>query len=475
MRSDVPQNALLDPLGSLAVRPPVTCHAQTPLREALEVMRREKVGAIVIATAGGAPEGIFTERDLLRIAAAGSFDAAAPIARFMTEKPIGLPASATAYEAALVMARHRMRHVLVVEHGVLKGVVSERSLFAQQRRSMRHVVHAVELAHDLAGLKRAASGILEYAHALLAQGIAPEQLTRIIATLNDQLTERIVMLEAERHDLSRSSWCWLALGSEGRQEQTFNTDQDNAIVFEAASGQSEGEVRALLIAFGRAVNETLAACGFPLCPGNIMAGNPECCLSAGEWRERFDSWIRDPSPEALLKANIFFDFRPIAGLGALAESLRAWLRDRAKGNERFFKILALNALETEVPLGFFGNLLTGGEGAEAGTLDLKIQGTRVITDAARIYALASGVDETNTAARLRGASDALGMAAAEVEAIAEAFYHLLHFRLENQLESGPAPNRVAPRKLNEFDRRVLKESLRQARRLQQRLALDYRR
>jgi CBS domain-containing protein len=475
LRSQTPQNSLFQPLGSLAVRPPVTCRAQTPLREALELMHRENVGAIVIATAEGAPEGIFTERDLLRIAAAGSFDAAAPIARFMMEKPIGLPASATAYDAALVMARHRMRHVLVVEHGVLKGVVSERTLFAHQRRSMRHVIHAVERAHDLAGLKRASSGILEYGHALLAEGIASEHLTRIIATLNDHLAERIVMLEAERHDLSRLRWCWLALGSEGRHEQTFNTDQDNAIVFEAASGQADDAARALLLPFGRAVNETLDACGFPLCPGNIMAGNPECCLSTGEWRERFDGWVRDPAPEALLKASIFFDFRPIAGESGLADGLRSWLRDRAKGSERFLKVLALNALETEVPLGFFGNLLTGGKGADAGTLDLKIQGTRVITDAARIYALASGVDETNTGARLRGAGDALGVAAAEVEAVAEAFYHLLHFRLKNQLESGGAPNRLAPGKLNEFDRRVLKESLRQARRLQQRLALDYRR
>jgi CBS domain-containing protein len=206
-----------------------------------------------------------------------------------------------------------------------------------------------------------------------------------------------------------------------------------------------------------------------------MAGNPECCLSSGEWRERFDGWVRDPAPEALLKANIFFDFRPIAGESGLADDLRAWLRERAKGSERFLKVLALNALQTEVPLGFFGNLLTGGEGAEAGTLDLKIQGTRVITDAARIYALASGVDDTNTGARLRAAGEALGVAAAEVEAVAEAFYQLLLFRLKNQLENGRAPNRLAPRKLNEFDRRVLKESLRQARRLQQRLALDYRR
>jgi CBS domain-containing protein len=396
----------------------------------------------------------------------------------MTRDPISLPASATAYDAALAMARNGIRHVLVVERGALKGVISERSLFSLQRRSMRHVIHAVELAHDLAELQRASAGILEFGHGLLAQGIAPEQLTRIIATLNDRLAERIVALEAAKKDLSSLSWCWLALGSEGRQEQTFSTDQDNAIIFDAPSQQSEDEARARLLSFGRAVNETLDACGFPLCLGNIMAGNPECCLSVRGWRERFSGWVRNPAPEALLNASIFFDFRPIAGEAALAEALRAWLQDLVKRDERFLKTLALNALESEVPLGFFGNLVTGGEGADAGSIDVKTQGTRVITDAARIYALASGVETTNTAARLRGAGEALGMANAEVQAIAEAFYHLLLLRLRNQLDGGAggrSPNRIAPRKLNEFDRRILKESLRQARRLQQRLALDYRR
>ena len=466
---------MLEPLGSLAARQPVACRAGTSLKDALEAMRRNKVGSIVITTAEGVPEGIFTERDLLRLAASGGFDAAAPIERFMTPDPFSLPASATAYDAALVMARHGIRHVLVVERGALKGVVSERALFSLQRRSMRHVIHAVELAHDLAGLKRAAAGILEFGHGLLAQGIAPEQLTRIIATLNDRLAERIVALEAARRDLSALRWCWLALGSEGRQEQTFSTDQDNAIVFEVPAEQAEDEARARLLSFGRAVNETLDACGFPLCPGNIMAGNPECCLSSRGWRERFSGWVRNPVPEALLNASIFFDFRPIAGEFALADGLRDWLQDLVKGDERFLKTLALNALESEVPLGFFGNLVTGGEGIDAGTLDLKTQGTRVITDAARIYALACGVGATNTAARLRGAEEALGMANTEVEAIVEAFYHLLLLRLRTQLEGGRSPNRIAPGKLNEFDRRILKESLRQARRLQQRLALDYRR
>ena len=478
MKDPFVQDPLLEPLASLVVRPPVTCRGDAALRDALELMRRANVGSVVITTPEGSAEGIFTERDLLRLAAEGELDAAAPIARFMTRNPIGLEDSASAYDAALVMAKHGIRHVLVMSRGELKGVVSERSLFALQWRSLRHVIHAVQVAENLPGLKRAALGIGELARNMLAQGINAEHLTQFISVLNDRLAQRIVELEAPRHAISDLSWCWLALGSEGRQEQTLSTDQDNAIAFETPSGGSDEEARARLLPFGRAVNATLDACGFPLCRGNIMAGNPECCLSLAGWRERFSDWVHNPDPEALLKATIFFDFRAIAGEVALADDLRGRLRQLVSGDERFLKMMAVNALESPVPLGFFGNLVTGGEAADAGTIDLKTQGTRLITDAARIYALSKGVDATHTAARLRGASEALGMSGSEVEAIVEAFYHVLLLRLRSQLDGGAAgraPNRVAPRDLNEFDRRMLKESLRQVRRLQQRLALDYRR
>jgi len=469
---------MLEPLGALIARPAVTCLASVPLREALETMQRSMIGSVVITAADGSPEGIFTERDLLRLAAAGALDTGAPIGSVMTRNPASLPVSASVYDAAQLMVRRRIRHVLVVDQGVLKGVISERSLFTLELRSMRHAIHAIEVAEDIEGLKRAAREVHEHGRDMLKEGVATEHLTQIVSALNDRLAQRILVIEAPRHAISDLSWCWLALGSEGRQEQTLSTDQDNAIAFETPSGGSDEEARARLLPFGRAVNATLDACGFPLCRGNIMAGNPECCLSLAGWRERFSDWVRNPAPEALLKASIFFDFRAIAGEVALADGLHAWLRDLVKGDERFLKMMAVNALESEAPLGFFGTLVTGGKGVDAGTIDLKIQGTRVITDAARIYALGAGVDETNTAARLREAGAPLGMVEAEVEAIVEAFHHLLLLRLRNQLDGravGRAPNRVAPKELNEFDRRMLKESLRQARRLQQRLALDYRR
>jgi CBS domain-containing protein len=465
---------LMRPLSTAIQRAPVTCPPDTRLRDALGVMQAQRVGAIIIVGADGAPRGIFTERDLVRHAAAGELDSNQPISAFMTPDPFSLPATATLYEAALAMAQRGIRHLLVCEGGALVGVISERSLFALQRLSLREVSTAIDLARDVSGLTAAAGEIRSLARSLLAQGVNAEPLTQLIATLNDRLTERVLTLEAVRHELGGIRFCWLALGSEGRHEQTFASDQDNAIIFE--SDGAPDTARARLLPFARAVNETLDACGFPLCAGEIMARNPKWCLAAAEWRERFGDWVRNPDPQALLNANIFFDFRPLWGEVALAHGLHDWLSDITRGDQRFLRMMAENALLSQPPLGFFGDFLKSGEGAERGTIDLKIQGTRVFSDAARVFALAAGTTAQNTAARLRHAGAVRHVPQEETEAVIGAFYFLVMLRLQHQ-HLAPAGqttgNRIDPHALNELDRQILKEALRQARKVQKRLALDY--
>jgi CBS domain-containing protein len=476
-QQQVGSDSLLTPLGATIRRKPVTCAPETSLAEALQTMQRHKVSAIIVVDAAGAPRGIFTERDLVRHTAAGEVDRARPITAYMTPEPIGLPVTATASEAALLMAQRNIRHLLILDEERLAGVVSERGLFALQRLSMREVTQMIDAADTAAELRSGAAEIRALAKNLLAQGIGAEQLTQIIAALNDKLTQRILALEAARHDLAGLRFCWLALGSEGRHEQTFATDQDNAIIFAAEAGAEEA-ARGCLLPFARAVNEMLDACGFPLCKGDIMASNPEWCLSAAEWRERFGRWIRAPLPDALLNATIFFDFRALWGETALARELREWLRDSTRDDQRFLRMMAANALQSEPPLGFFGDIVTSGEKGRRGTVDLKAQGSRVITDVARIYALATAVESPSTATRLRQAGAALRIRAEETEAVVDAFYFLLLLRLRHQDESDAAAgaveaNRLNPRDLNDLDMRILKESFRQARKLQRRLALDY--
>ena len=276
-----------------------------------------------------------------------------------------------------------------------------------------------------------------------------------------------------RHDLANVDWCWLALGSEGRGEQTFATDQDNAILFACPEGEAPDPLRARLLAFARDVNAGLDTLGFPLCTGNVMASNPDLCLSTAEWRAKFLSWIREPTPQALLNANIVFDFRPLFGDTPLCDSLREWLLGFTQAGTIFQRLMVQNALETEPPLGFIRAFAVDDEQK----VDLKTRGTRIFVDCARVFALAHGIAETGTAARLRLAGKVLDVESRHVDATIDAFHYLQLLRLRLQAlpsTANGAANRIDPHVLNEIEQRMLKEAYRQSKQLQDRLRMTYR-
>jgi CBS domain-containing protein len=307
--------------------------------------------------------------------------------------------------------------------------------------------------------------------------VAAEPLTLFVSVLNDRVTQRIIEVVRKRHRWERISWCWLAFGSEGRLEQTFATDQDNGLVFEAQDGARPAAVRAKLVPFARAVNEALDACGYPLCRGNVMASNPELCRSGGEWRAKLTGWLENSDAKALLDAAICFDFRAIAGDAQLATELREWFLGATRVRRNFLRLMAENALQAKPPLGVVRDFATEGTPNAPGTINVKMHGVRVFVDAARILALAHGLPQTNTAERLRAAAAAGALPPDEAAAAVAAFYFIQGIRLRHQavLDSfaDDAANRIDPAQLNELDRRTLKEAFRIARDLQSRLALDY--
>jgi len=479
------EQSMTTPLGDLLVRPPVACTVPTTVAEALARMRSEQVGSIVVVDGDSRPVGIFTERDVVDRAALDTLDRSAPIAALMTSGVIALPHTATVGDAVLQMVRHGIRHVVVTRDGRFAGIASQRDVFALQRVSFFRLSQQIDRALEIEALAAAAADIRVLARNLLAQGVAAEPLTQFISELNDHVVQRVIALCLPGATLDEQSFAWVALGSEGRREQTIATDQDNGIVFLAPpaepSGQPAGsalaQARARLVAFAQQVNAGLDRCGFPLCSGGIMAGNAQWCLGVEEWRTLFGNWLRTPVPTALFNASIFFDLRSIGTTEPYVAELRDWLAGAAAGSRVFLHQMAKNALQTSPPLNWFGGLTGSGRGDSPRAIDLKLQGSRLFVDAARVLALAHGVTDTGTAARLRAVADREVLPRHEAEAAIDAFHILQQFRLRLQFDD-PArvqdnPNAVLPERLNDFDRRVLKEAMFQARRLQQKLAADF--
>ena len=465
------EQSLESRLGDALRGPAVTCAPETPLRLVLNEMHSRRIGSMVVVDTLRTPLGILTRHDVLDRITLPGVPLDAPVSRVMSRPVHALTHEDTAQDAALLMSTHGIRHVPVLRDGAVAGVVSERDLFAMQRVSVKHVSTTIRSAQEVEDLKAAAKDIRRLARNLLGQGVSARHLTALISHLNDVLTRRLLEIEARRHGVDLERICWLALGSEGRGEQTIATDQDNALMLpdDTTAGQREQ-----ILAFARAVNLGLDACGYPLCKGGIMAGQPACCKTASEWSEAFVGWVDHGAPQDLLDASIYFDFRGLAGDLSLAARLREQVVHVASRTPRFLKQMADNALSRTVPFDWRGAIATD----DAGSLDLKLQGAAIFVDAARLYSLANAIASVSTRERLEAAGSSLGLAVAESQAWVGAFEFLQTLRLRIQLDddaSPDQPNRIRLSELSDLDRRILKESLKVARGLQQRMRLDYER
>lgn len=467
---------MFSPLSAIVRAEPLVVPLQATVGEALLAMDRLGRGAVVVAGADRIPLGIFTLRDVLRRVTLAGRSLSGPVAAVMTAGLITLRTQATAHQAALALSRHRVGRVVVVDgEGRLVGVVTRGDLFGLRRVGVEEVSARLAAATDLAGLQEAAAAIRGMADSLLAQGLSAETLTHQVSTLHDLLTIRLLEVVADVHELPPVPTCWVAMGSEGRMEQTRATDQDNALVFEAAPSDAAA-VREALLPFARAANEWLAACGFPLCQGEAMARNPRWCLSLDEWNAAFGRWIAEPTPQAILDSTIALDLRPLWGSEVLVERMRETALARVAPDGLFVRLHAEAALEARPPLGRIRDFRVDRSGEHRHTLDLKRFGSRIFADVARVLALRHRVPQTSTAERMRAVAGALRLSPEELAALVDAFYfvHRLRLRLPARHPGDESANRVDPRTLHQLDRFMLREALRQAGKLQRCLALELR-
>jgi CBS domain-containing protein len=348
----------------------------------------------------------------------------------------------------------------------------ERSL-ANLAARLVEVATAVRAARDVDAVVAAAGPFRLLVDDLVAEQAPAAAITRVVTGHNDRVTRRLIEIMGLDAELAAAQGCWIALGSQGRGEQTLATDQDNAIVLAA----TEERTAARLLPLAQRVNDALDRCGYALCRGGVMAGNPQWCLSVEQWRERFGRWIDEPDPQALLNATIFFDFRAVSGAGEVVAQLRAWLAGYAQERGPFLLSMARNALANAPALGVVRDFVLAGNGDHAGTLDLKVNGVQLFVEAVRVYGLAAGVAATHTVERLAALGAARKLPYADVAAWTAAFDFVQRLRLvlnaAQRARGEPLHNHLDPAALNEFDRRILKEALRQGRLLQSRLSRDF--
>ena len=471
--------ALGQPLSQLALAQPVTVYADTPLHVALTTMHEQRIGSIMVIDPTGIPVGVLTLHDLLDRIVLPQRALDTPISEVMSGGVITITPEQPAYEAAILMVRHAIGHLAVVDGaGSLQAVVSERDLFSLQRVGVVALSQRIRRAPDGEALMAVAPAISQLVGQMMAQGVEVGQMTHLITELNDQITQRAIALVLDQQTEAVPEFTWLSFGSEGREEQTLKTDQDNGILFATPANGDVDAIRRQLLPIARAINELLDRCGFPLCKGNIMASNPECCLSVDEWRLRFRRWIDSSTPAHLLNAVIFFDLRAIHGDMERVTGLKVELLQSTAKNSLFRHHLAALALKHRPPLGLIRDFVLSSHSSEhPHSIDLKSKGITPFVDGARLGALTHHIEDSATTSRLRALARIGALSKEDALSFCQAFHFIQLLRMRNhrqqELAGQKLSNHLAPDSLSELDRRILKEAFRQARKLQSQLKLEY--
>jgi CBS domain-containing protein len=423
-----------------------------------EVARRMRDARVTSVLVRGDPIAIATDRDLRNRVLAEGLGPEAPVASIATPSPRTVATGTPIHEAWAELLRAGVHHLPVVERGEIVGVLTATDLLRCSAQGPMAVLRRVERLASRERLAGYGQTVAEMASALLAGGLDATIIAGFVARLNDTLLARIVRMAESETGPAPVPWAWLALGSEGRKEQTLLTDQDNALAW-ADEGDAE---RAWFERFVERIAADLRTAGFPECPGGYMAARWMGPL--GEWTRRFASWIDAPSPASLLQAAIFLDFRRVAGaldVAPLEAALTA-----APSRPVFLRFLARAALEFRPPPALVLRLK-----GDASTVDLKAHGIAPVVLLARCYGLELGGRARSTLERIEAAA-AAGNLSAEVHAnVADAYRFLVGQRLRLQLRAlaagRPAGHAVALADLPAVERSRLKDALRAVRGFQE--------
>ncbi|WP_114965395.1 DUF294 nucleotidyltransferase-like domain-containing protein [Alkalilacustris brevis] len=449
-------------VSELMARKPLTCDPETPVAEAARLMRDNNVSSLGVVEGDGEAArltGIVTTRDLTARVLAEGLDGSTPVGLVMTPDPLTLAPGSLGSDILHMMLERRIGHLPVVENGVLRGMITQTDLTRFQAVSSAQLIRDVATADTVEEMTEVTERIPRLLMQLVGAHNAHEVVTRLITDIADAVTRRLLVLAEARLGPPPVPYLWLACGSQGRQEQTGVSDQDNCLFLDDAVRPDDMDYFARLARF---VCDGLNAAGYFHCPGDMMATNPRWCQPVRVWRQYFRNWVETPDPEAQMLASVMFDLRPIGGTSSLFRDLQAETLEMASRNSIFVAHMISNSLKHQPPLGLLRGFATIRSGEHRNHIDMKLGGVIPIVDLGRIYALQGRLSEVNTRARLLAAEEAGVVSVSGGRDLIEAYDMIASMRLESQaalVRSGRKPdNYLAPSDLSDFERSHLRDA-----------------
>jgi len=461
----------------LMSRPVVTCRLGDTVTTVASLMQEHNISAVVAINDEGQPAGIITERDLVNKLLVESQcrpeDCTAQ--EVMSTRLVTVEQDAYLNQALLEVIKHGVKHVVVMDRGMLAGIVSLVDLVKARSTGTFWIAHRIETQTSLDGLADIGKEVDAFLNALVAEKASVRDIFSLVSELYDTLTRRIIKLCEE--ELAAEGWgappvpyCWINMGSAGRREQIMRTDQDNGIIYANPDPENAQNVSAYFELLGTRIVDGLIRCGFAPCKGGVMASNPAWCRPLDAWEATARRWIYRADPNDIRMLTIFLDFRPTWGDTSLATRLWDCVFRAFKSSSATSALLARDEIQYRVPLSFLGGFITEKSGPHKNEIDLKAAACVHIVNCVRIFAVTHGIRETSTFGRLDELVAAEAISRDDAEFIGAAYETLMMFRIRENIKKlarGEKPdNYLNPHLLSKREQALLKDAFSVITRLQ---------
>ena len=447
---------------SLCQGAPITCPPDTDVVEAARLMRQHNISGVVVIE-NGRPLGVVTVSDLRNLIVDSNGNVSdRQVREIMSSGLISVRSSDVVAEAIFRMAKHNIHRVTVLdEAGQLRGVITDADLLRVQTRTPLYLNQEIESATSIEQLRKVSVRMIAMVSFASRAGTDTKSLVQLISHLNDAFTLRIIaLLESVEGIRLPPGAAYLALGSEGRGEQTLRTDQDSAIVY--ADDLAPAEL-AEIERFSVRLVDALEQVGVPRCPGDTMASNPQWRRSLSGWKELLEQWVTLPKSEHMVNFGMFQDFRTVWGDPRFEAELHAHLLNILQRFTLFFPYMARHIARFPPPVGMFGHIRVERRGEHRGEVDLKKAGIFAVTEGASLLALENGAVGGSTWEKLDLLRQRGILPAGDVEIVYQAYTYLVQLRLHRQLkalEAGKQPsNHLNPLAIPDVERDRLRSAL----------------
>jgi CBS domain-containing protein len=462
---------------SVEYRPIVQCTATTPIFEAAMQMAAHKVSCLFVTDAQQHIIGYVTDITLRDKVIAQKINAQNEVGSVIDNPIVSIDAEAYVYEAILMMFSTKTRYLLVKKQGEYLGFLSRNKLLSEQAQSPLVFIQSVKSALSDDELKRKWDSVPHFVNQLLERGVNAQIANQVVTTIADTIAQKVIEGVIETVGPPPARFVFMVLGSEGRKEQTFKTDQDNAIIYEDKANERREEVRAYFLEFATQVSGRLNGIGISYCTGGFMAQNPKWTHSLSHWKRNYIRWMAESLPETVIHFSTFFDCRFVYGDATIMGELKVFLDEELqKPMDKLFYNMAINALQYEPPLTFFNNIRTFTKNSRE-VFDIKKAMTPIV-DLVRVYALKNRVFEVNTGERMKALRQLDVFNDTAFNELYQSYYFLMSMRLKMQAiqiihDKKEPDNYIDLSSLTKIERVTLKEIFKVIGNFQSRIKIEF--